>query len=254
MKLQRVFQVSPSPEAMTTLLAKKLHSGYTISNIPRKTFIKAYGEALGGADIAKAVHLRATHLSTKTEFIATRLMEYSHALTPGYIGTDSESEDALAAIENTVPNYTDLFGSPDICECEPCESVYGAAAYLVDLLQFLSVGSPDAKTPLAVLSERRPDLLYLPLTCENTDTLIPYVDLALEVMEYYTANSGLKDATTGEDFTGYDTGDATAEELRAAPQNFILGPIASSARPSTLSPSPTISRWMSSAPTATISR
>src|ERR671920_2092328 len=36
-----------------------------------------------------------------------------------------------------VPDYTTLFGSPDGCECEPCESVYSPSAYLVDLLAFL---------------------------------------------------------------------------------------------------------------------
>ena len=80
------------------------------------------------------------------------------------------------------------------------------------------MGEPnsDSKTPLDVLAKRRPDLLHLPLTCENTNTVIPYIDLANEVMEFYTANNSL---TT---FKGYDTSEATAEELRANPQNFNL--------------------------------
>jgi hypothetical protein len=67
-----------------------------------------------------------------------------------------------------------------------------------------------------MLDARRPDLLHLPLTCENTNTIIPYIDLANEVMEFYTAHGWLTN------FEGHDTGEATAEELRANPQNFDI--------------------------------
>ncbi|SFK87173.1 hypothetical protein SAMN05216302_101845 [Nitrosomonas aestuarii] len=46
-------------------------------------------------------------------------------------------------------------------------------------------------TPLEKLFRRRPDLGHLQLTCENTNTLIPYIDLVNEVMESFVVN--LKD-------------------------------------------------------------
>jgi hypothetical protein len=216
MKIQRMFQVSTSPEAMSVLLENKLHSAYTIANIPRKSFIKTYSTALGGERVAFAIHQRASHISTKTEMNAMHLMEYSHGLVPQYAMGKIESTAAMTALENHFPNYAELFGSPDICECEHCSSVYGAAAYFVTLLRFLWRGehNSDVKTPLDMLAERRPDLIHLPLTCENTNTIIPYIDLANEVMEYYTANDSLTN------FEGHDTGKTTAEELRANPQNF----------------------------------
>jgi len=218
MKIQRVFQVSTSPEAMTVLLENNLHSAYTIANIPQKSFIKTYSKALGSESMAFAIHQRASHISTKVEMAAMHLIEYSHGLTPDYAMGASAYKAAMTAIQNQVPNYAELFGSPDICECEHCRSVYSPAAYLVDLLRFLWRGEPnsDSKTPLDMLAARRPDLLHLPLTCENTNTIIPYIDLANEVMEYYTAKGSLTN------FEGYDTGETTAEELRANPQNFDL--------------------------------
>src|SRR5205085_3854261 len=63
-----------------------------------------------------------------------------------------------------------------------------------------------------LLLGRRPDLANLPLTCENTNTIIPYIDLVNEVLEYYVANRKL-DA-----MAAHDTGDTTADELRANPQ------------------------------------
>lgn len=221
-KIQRVFQVSTRPEDMTVLMGKNLHSAYTIANIPRKSFIKTYSKDLGGEDKAFAIHQRASHISTRAEMAAMHMMEYSHGLLPQKVMGAKEYKAAMAVIEkhlpNPTPNYAELFGSPDICECKHCRSVYSAAAYFIELLRFLWRGDPniDGKTPLDMLTARRPDLLHLPLTCENTNTEIPYIDLANEVMEYYTAHGSLTN------FKGYDTGEATVKELRANPQYFNL--------------------------------
>jgi hypothetical protein len=59
--------------------------------------------------------------------------------------------------------------------------------------------------------ERRPDLEHLKLTCENTNTPLPYVDLANEIMEFYVVHEKItKEAAK-------DTGKATAEELSVNP-------------------------------------
>src|SRR5262249_18954799 len=79
-----------------------------------------------------------------------------------------------------------LFGDIDFCECRHCRSVLGPAAYLADLLHFLEslpISNSAGKTALDGISARRPDLLHLELSCENTNTEIPYVDLVLEVLE-----------------------------------------------------------------------
>ncbi|MCI0364498.1 MAG: Tc toxin subunit A, partial [Phycisphaerales bacterium] len=218
MKIQRVFQVSPGPQAMATLLEHGLHSAYTVANIPRKSFMKTYSGILGGEEAASTIHQRASHMAAKTELAAMHMLEYSQGYLPQAAMGTAEYNTALTVLQNHVPNYTELFGSPDICECEHCRSVYSAAAYFIDLLRFLRRGEPNSngKTPFDMLLARRPDLQHLPLTCENTNTVIPYIDLANEVMEYYTAHDALTN------FKGYDTGEATVEELRANPQNFNL--------------------------------
>jgi len=66
-----------------------------------------------------------------------------------------------------------------------------------------------------VLNGRRPDLAALPLTCENTNTAMPYIDLVNEILEYYIAHSQL-DAGAA-----YDTGDATTADLTAEPQHIL---------------------------------
>ena len=69
-------------------------------------------------------------------------------------------------------------------------------------------------TPLQVLLSRRPDIQHLPLTCENTNTPLPYIDIVNETLEYFiTHNLNL------ENYTGHDIDNgATSEELLASPQ------------------------------------
>ncbi|MGI0025894.1 MAG: hypothetical protein ACREA4_12240, partial [Nitrososphaera sp.] len=87
--------------------------------------------------------------------------------------------------EEDIPTLTMLFGSFKLCQCEHCRSVYSAAAYMVDLLQFLY--KYPAKNPNQsakdILLKRRPDLAQIHLSCENTKTPVPYVDLVIEILE-----------------------------------------------------------------------
>lgn len=66
--------------------------------------------------------------------------------------------------------------------------------------------------PYDVLIERRPDIAHIPLTCENTNTVMPQIDLVNEIMEYYVAHQTLSADTAR------DTGEASTEELLAEPQ------------------------------------
>ena len=105
-----------------------------------------------------------------------------------------------------MPDARTLFqAAGGFCDCEHCGSVYSPAAYFVDLLRYLNVSSPERARasreelasgqqaaaigklarfqPLDVLLGRRPDLADLPLTCENTLTALPYIDLVNELLE-----------------------------------------------------------------------
>lgn len=101
---------------------------------------------------------------------------------------------ALRRLQADFPNLQTLFGGADACSCSECHSVWGAAAYLVDILSFFrkrlvvkADGTPgDA---WAVLTARRPDLLDIDLGCDNTDTEFPYIDLVCELLGELVAPS-----------------------------------------------------------------
>jgi peptidoglycan hydrolase-like protein with peptidoglycan-binding domain len=76
-----------------------------------------------------------------------------------------------------------LFGSLDMCACRHCRSVLSPAAYLTDMLQFLSHRISNGASAKQVLLTRRPDLAQIELNCRNTDTVLPYLDLVNELLE-----------------------------------------------------------------------
>lgn len=85
-----------------------------------------------------------------------------------------------------------LLASPS-CACETPRSVYGQAAYLVDNLMFLKgityeefvdeSQQPIIKSLEDLLKLRRQDIYNLLLEPQNSETLIPYIDLVNEVLE-----------------------------------------------------------------------
>lgn len=215
--LQRVFQISPTPAVMNTLLENKLTSARIISDYPKKNFIHQYSKPLGGEEVAEIVHKKASGKAAHIEQIGMQLYEYGNSPVPEKIISEEQKTEVDNTLENYVANYTELFNEQSFCECEHCRSVFGPAAYLVDVLRFLSRTSrAPADSALAQLERRRPDIVHLPLTCENSNTLIPYIDLANEVLEAFTAQDGLIG------FSGHDTGNTPEAELQASPQNFSI--------------------------------
>ena len=99
-----------------------------------------------------------------------RIVPEGPVTTPGF--EEAERHPALAAMLQR------LFGPQDTCACEHCGSVLGPSAYFVDLLKFVD----DAELS-EYLFLRRPDLQDVELTCENANTELPAIDLALEALE-----------------------------------------------------------------------
>ena len=143
-------------------------------------------------------------------------------------------------------NLEALFGDMDFCECEECTSVYSPAAYFVELLQYLrnnNLGPDPASgdldptknknikedgkyitgTPLEKLFRRRPDLGCLELTCKNTFTVLPYIDLVNEVMESFVVHLDEyekdKNKPKQARLETFNIEDETTSELLAEPQH-----------------------------------
>lgn len=227
-RLQRVYQITPGDQSMAVLLREGVDSAYAIVSYGRDRFVEQFGGKFTHAADAGLVYAKAEQVHAAVVNLTVSYLSAKNA--PG-IGTHSPPRIINPAPNVPNPNATDilayaalesLFGEMDYCECEHCRSVLSPAAYLVSLLQFLDPpGHPDP-TPLKVLLERRPDIQHLPLTCENTNTPLPQIDLVNETLEYFVAAdtpvSAPQVALSLYGFTGHDTArGVTPAELLASP-------------------------------------
>lgn len=103
--------------------------------------------------------------------------------TPAAPGPGAPPPPPAAPVLSDHPNLATLFGSQDFCACTHCRSVLSAAAYFADMLLFLSHRMNGPKSTKDVLLERRPDLVQIELSCANTNTVLPYIDLVNELLE-----------------------------------------------------------------------
>jgi peptidoglycan hydrolase-like protein with peptidoglycan-binding domain len=234
--LQRVYQITPSNEAMPVLLKLGLKSAYDVVAVSEKVFVERFAKELPSPEQAELVYRKAMQVSSVTQNLVTVARKWNTDLAiPVMSVPPGVRESARTELIKNYPTMEMLFGSMDFCECEHCRSVLSPAAYLVDLLRFLDPEEAEweifltlwknshqnqdylgkFKKPYDALIERRPDLPHIPLTCENTNVVLPYIDVVNEILEYYVVHEELtKDAA-------HDTGEASTAELLAEPQNVI---------------------------------
>ncbi len=192
-------------------------------------------------EVADAIHDMA--VSASGHHLQTYVSLHTNLqLWPGAVGGPEDlQKKAKEDAYKEIPDLEALFGSQSFCECEHCRSVYSPAAYLVDLLHSLDdltkknkdgtlklvYEQPvEAPTPIGELLGRRSDIAHIPLTCENTNTPLPYVDLVNEALESFigshlNAGEWTDVVSTKMPIQPHDTGTATAEELRAVPQYVV---------------------------------
>lgn len=264
--LYRVYQITPSNEAMTTMCRLGFNSAYDVVALPIDTFLERYGCEFPSIEQAKLTYSKAEQVNSTIFNVLTTIKKLDSDIQMYAISAPAKvKEEVKKRLITQSPTMESLFGSLDFCECEHCRSVFSPAAYLVDLLQFIDKNSDSEKeiewkkqleewpgkhngasypfknldeqenyrklwkeknprnnsepntekTPYEVLFERRPDISNIPLTCENTNTALPYIDIVNEILEYYVANETLTEEAA------HDTGDAATSELLAEPQNVI---------------------------------
>ncbi len=198
---QRMYSVTRDVTHTKLLLEAGYHSPLSIANMSCTMFIQDTG-------LAENV---ATDYYNQCRSTATSTMMGLGAIHDAVFGGFSQME--VGNIESSIGEYLKkidgwetLFGNLDYCNCQHCRSIFSPSAYFVDLMHFLTknvtfeehgegdnvawegISSFRAREdhPLHLRS-RRPDLWQLPLTCENTNTLVPYLDLINEILENYIA-------------------------------------------------------------------
>jgi len=234
--LQRVYQMTPSNESMQAVLDLGFTSAHDITAFPQEVFLDRFAYKFPSREQAGLVYRKSHQISAVTYNFFTMAKQLES--TP----TIYSMSPSIEVIKNTkkelikhYPTLKSIFGSLDFCECEHCRSILSPAAYLVDLFQFLNpeqkvwesflidwknkhngeAYTDKYKKPYDALVARREDLPHLSLTCENTHTAMPYIDIVNEILEYYVDKGNLDKQTV------HDTGEATTPELLAEPQHIL---------------------------------
>ncbi len=210
---QRLFRVSTDFQTISTLRGAGFNSAYSIAMTPQPVFMRKVGNQLGGESQAATIYAGAYHITGAALSVFGTIHNALDGISP--MVTGNVAGQVQASLEAAgIPNWQTLFGSLSYCACQDCRSVLSAAAYFVDLLQFLKTSSA-----LDVLLGRRPDLAYIKLNCENTNTPLPYVDLVNEILETFIAEPAPATPRTLDKTAAHDTpANATADQLSVNPE------------------------------------
>ena len=216
--VQRVYRLVPRIGRYGTakvLLDQGIGSAAQIVASTREEFVDRYASMLPSDDhdtlaLAGRIWDHATKTHSSAIAIASQFSLARSAADP--VPVDMDGSKVFVGATNGLEALSTILGNLDYCACEPCRSVFGPAAYLADLLQFLADRpAKQAANALEALSQRRPDLRHILLDCGNTDTVLPYIDLVNELLERQFA--GTLDASSLQ--TSW-----TAEELRLHPEHL----------------------------------
>lgn len=189
--LQRVHRITPRLgryETTKALLEGGITSAADVANYARDEFREVFAGALPSEHhdpdkLAEEIWDNATQIHTSAVAMASVYALASSGVSPlpvANLGVHSfaEAGNGLGALD-------EILGNLDYCACKHCRSIFSPAAYLADLLKFLDDRKAQApfEDALAILRERRPDIEHILLDCDNTNTVLPQIDLAIELLE-----------------------------------------------------------------------
>jgi Tc toxin complex TcA C-terminal TcB-binding domain/Neuraminidase-like domain/Putative peptidoglycan binding domain len=186
--VQRIFKLNSTYQVVDALLSRKIDSAQQIYFMGRGQFVTTMSNAGIKTTDAKRLYYKAENAYTMALALFGTYNTAMNGVVP-FVAPSLTPDTATQAQIATLPNLQTLFGSLDYCECADCRSVYSPAAYFVDVMHFLGERGTQGttininKNVQQVLLERRPDLGEIELSCENTNTPLPYIDLVNEILE-----------------------------------------------------------------------
>ena len=219
--MQRLFKVAPinfKYEAVKPMFDNGLKSATDIYSMGKANFLES--DFFNDRVVSEEVFLLAEQQAAVLMHLFAENSQQLNALVPQVIRSNKfNSEDE----KSQLPDLESLFGSQDVCACKHCRSVYSPAAYMVDLLNWLQHAKSTNDSAYAnlktIIDERRPEIEHILLTCENTNTPLPYIDLVNEVLEYAIASEFTTPITNASDYLKRQTTYPTAY-LKAHPEHL----------------------------------
>ncbi len=209
-RLENLYRVAPGTgrfEVVDALWDAGIQHPAQIVRLGRSAFRQAYTPLLGDTRTVDAVFASAQgQMAGQIADIAqnhAQLNGQNLAVLPSVMSRLNTHQPLRSA-------YEELYGPYSLQYCVHCQSALSPAAYLVDLLAFLERASNSAGlNGRELLAQRRPEIERIEVSCANSDTVMPYIDLVLEVLENAVKpQPGFAPQTLG-----------SAEQIAAEPEN-----------------------------------
>ena len=184
--MQRVLRIVPHVDMAQRLLAAGITSAASIAMMGKQQFVSKLVQTGAVATDAYKTYALARTRYAGVVALYTQFSTSFRGLWPNAFGPLEPDGTMIGNAIAQNASLETLFGSQDYCEVDDCTSILSPAAYLTDLLLWLSrrtsgIGGGFASA-LDVLNARRPDLPNLLLNCPNTDTALPYIDVVNELL------------------------------------------------------------------------
>jgi hypothetical protein len=185
---QRVFTVAGNYETADLLVKKGFDSACAITSMTEDDFLVRSGL---GWEKGKAVYVRANEMAVASAHYYEAIRDVARGVFRD-IALNNQNASLVNDLKE-IDGYEELFGNQNYCDCEACKSILSPAAYFVDLMYFVNENVskklfiPSLVNHPLYLKNRRPDLWTLKLSCDNTNTEIPYLQVVIEVLEKYLA-------------------------------------------------------------------
>ena len=139
-----------APEAVEPLIADGLDSALRIVRVPRAEFVERYAPILGGEATAHEAFSTAFRTATTAQLALTTTVQSMAGVSAWAIRGGSPTAAAppdrsavlgllksAATASDSTAAWPTLFQGEAWCDCDDCQSIYGPAAYFVDLLHML---------------------------------------------------------------------------------------------------------------------
>ncbi|MEQ5857164.1 neuraminidase-like domain-containing protein [Halomonas sp. EF61] len=187
---QRLSRLTDSHHLAYCLKQRGLDSAHRIAALPEETLVDLLAPEIGQQQ-AVDLHARALDIKHRVSHLWANLQairtgggfEASRACT-----VDSTILGDIQAL----PSYQEMFGNQNFCQCEACASIFGPAAYYVDLMRITDryvSRLNDTTIPKGYrLHQRRPDLFNLPLSCATTNEMVPYLSIVVATLDQRLAD------------------------------------------------------------------
>ncbi|BBS37426.1 hypothetical protein WP5S18E01_22730 [Enterobacter cloacae] len=181
---QRLLNLHPDVNVAQGLISRGIVCANQLARIPLQTFVQTHAQSLGmSAAEATEMHQRAVGVRNSAMHLWASVSGTVASPFYRYSAMDTVSPELKETFQN-LPSYQDMFGSLDYCNCPECRSIFGPAAYLVDLLRIIDqyVTTPNRATidDAFLFTARRPDIWTIPLDCGAANDAVPYLQIVNE--------------------------------------------------------------------------